>query len=122
MGKRVLVIEDEANISEAIRFLLTRDGWEVATHADGADAVERVTALRPDLLILDVMLPGRSGFEILRALRAGDAAGALPVLMLTAKGQTADREIAERYGATRFMSKPFANAELVAAVRDMVAP
>ncbi len=120
MGKRVLVIEDEANISEAIRFILARDGWDVETHADGTDAAERVNAHPPDVLILDVMLPGQSGFEILRVLREGVQTQGLPVLLLTAKGQAADRELAQRYGATRFMTKPFANAELLAAVRDMV--
>ncbi len=122
MGKRVLVIEDEANISEAIRYILSKDGWEVDTHADGADAAARVSAAPPDLLILDVMLPGRSGYDILDALRAAEATRALPVLMLTAKGQTADRERAARHGATRFMTKPFANADLVAAARAMMAP
>ncbi|NYS23882.1 response regulator [Rhodobacteraceae bacterium 2376] len=119
MGRRVLVIEDEANISEAIRFILSRDGWEVRTHGDGADAAEVVARHAPDVLILDVMLPGRSGLEILRSLREVPQTRALPVLMLTAKGQSADRAAAERYGATRFMTKPFANAELVATVRAM---
>ena len=119
MGKRVLVIEDEANISEAIRFILSRDGWEVRTHGDGTDATDVVARHAPDLLILDVMLPGRSGLEILRSLREVPQTQALPVLMLTAKGQSADREAAERYGATRFMTKPFANADLVATVRAM---
>jgi DNA-binding response OmpR family regulator len=119
MGRRVLVIEDETNISEAIRFILTRDGWEVTTHADGLSAVDEVARIGPDLVILDVMLPGRSGFEILRLLRADDATIRLPVLMLTAKGQPADRALAERFQATRFMTKPFANAEVISAVREM---
>ena len=119
MGKRVLVIEDEANISEAIRFILSRDGWDVQTHGDGADAAEVVANHPPDVLILDLMLPGRSGLEILQSLRARPQTQALPVLMLTAKGQSVDREAAERYGATRFMTKPFANADLVATVRAM---
>ncbi|MCC5983471.1 MAG: response regulator [Rhodobacteraceae bacterium] len=119
MGKRVLVIEDEANISEAIRFILSRDGWEVEIHPDGTDAASVVTACPPSLVILDVMLPGRSGFDILRSLREAEPTRAVPVLMLTAKGQAADRELAARFGATRFMTKPFANADLLAAVRDL---
>ena len=63
MSRNVLLIEDEPNISEAIRFLLTRDGWQVNTHADGTDAVEVIRSASPDLVILDVMLPGRSGME-----------------------------------------------------------
>ncbi len=119
MGKRVLVIEDEANISEAIRFILSRDGWEVEIHADGTEAEAVVAARQPSLVILDVMLPGRSGFDILRSLREAGSTSAVPVLMLTAKGQAADRDLAARYGATQFMTKPFANADLLAAVRDL---
>lgn len=119
MPKHVLVIEDEPNIVEAIRFILHRDGWRVDTHSDGSTAVATVRAQRPDIVILDVMLPGRSGFEILRELRAEDGLAALPVLMLTARGAAKDRETAQRAGASRFMTKPFSNAEVLAAVREM---
>lgn len=118
--KRVLVIEDEPNISEAIRFILTRDGWQVEVEADGFAALERLRDAPPDALILDLMLPDMDGFEVLRSLRAQDATRHLPVLMLTAKGQTADRELAAQLGVTRFMTKPFANAEVVAALQAMV--
>lgn len=121
MGNHVLLIEDEPNISEALRFLLTRDGWRVSTHADGTDAADRVRTLRPDVLVLDVMLPGRSGFEVLQDLRGDPGFARLPVLMLTAKGQERDREQAERLGASRFMTKPFANTEILAAVRELAA-
>ncbi len=120
-GRPILVIEDEPNISEAIRFILNRDGWRVQTHADGLDALEQIEAARPALVILDVMLPGRSGFEILQALRANAALAATPVIMLTAKGQAADRELALRAGASMFMAKPFSNADLLAAVRALAA-
>ena len=76
--------------------------------------------LAPDLVILDVMLPNRSGFEILADLRAAPETAALPVLMLTARGRAKDREQAERMGASRFMTKPFSNAEVLEAVRDLV--
>lgn len=120
MAARVLLIEDEVNIAEAIRFLLTRDGCEVEVLADGRAALAAVAQMRPDLVILDLMLPGMSGLEILSALRADAATAALPVLMLTAKGQGRDREAAERAGVSAFMSKPFANAEMRATVRDLL--
>ena len=120
MDKHVLLVEDEPNIAEAMRFILTRDGWRVSTHGDGADAAAVIRAAAPDVVVLDVMLPGRSGFEILQELRAGAATRDLPVLMLTAKGQARDREMAERAGASRFLTKPFANTEIVAALRDLV--
>ena len=119
MGKRVLVIEDEQNIIEAISFFLSRDGWEVFTHCNGHDAMDVVARRAPDLLILDVMLPGKSGYEILRELRARSEWANLPVLILTARGQSKDREMAAAAGASRFMAKPFSNAEILDAVREL---
>ncbi|WP_121061518.1 response regulator transcription factor [Chachezhania antarctica] len=121
MGRKVLLIEDEANIAEAIRFLLAREGWQVEVHADGTDAVDVIRASAPDLVILDVMLPGKSGMDVLQELRANGPMRSLPVLMLTARGQSRDREMAEQAGASRFMTKPFSNAEVLTAVRDLVA-
>ncbi len=116
MGKRVLLIEDEPNIIEAISFILSRDGWTVHTHEDGTSAMDKVLAMPPDMIILDVMLPGRSGFDILRDLRAHDVTSDIPVMMLTARGQDKDRDLAARLGANHFMTKPFSNTE----VRDYV--
>lgn len=122
MGNRVLLIEDEPNIIEAISFILSRDGWQVSTHANGETAAEAVRAALPDVLILDVMLPGRSGYDILQELRADPATRDLPVLMLTARGQAKDRDLATRLGATRFMTKPFSNAEVLETVRELAGP
>ena len=119
MGRRVLLIEDEPNIIEAISFILSRDGWTVHTHADGASAMDRLRAHPPDIVILDVMLPGRSGFDILQELRQTDGFETLPVMMLTARGQAKDRELAERLGVTQFMTKPFSNAEILSSVRQL---
>ncbi|WP_299041077.1 response regulator [uncultured Tateyamaria sp.] len=120
MGKHVLLVEDEINIIEAMQFLLSREGWEVDTHSDGATAVDKVRAMRPDLVVLDYMLPGRNGIDILTELRSDPAFERLPVLMLTARGQSRDREQAERAGVSRFMTKPFSNTEVMTAVRDLV--
>lgn len=119
MHRHVLLIEDEPSIIEAIRFILTRDGWTVQTHSDGATATARVREAVPDVLILDVMLPGRSGFDILDELRADPATAALPVLLLTARGQTVDRARAERSGASLYMTKPFSNADMLASVKAL---
>lgn len=119
MAGRVVLIEDEANIAEAIRFLLSREGWQVKVHADGSDALAVIEAEAPDLVILDLMLPGKSGMEIIREIREVEAMTHLPVLMLTARGQLKDREMAERAGVTRFMTKPFSNTEVLTAVRDL---
>ncbi|UYV35906.1 response regulator [Rhodobacteraceae bacterium D3-12] len=120
MGKHVLLIEDEPNIIEAISFILSRDGWKVDTHSNGQTAMDALRDKQPDLLILDVMLPGMSGYDILRCVREDGEMAGLPVLMLTARGQTKDREMAEKFGANRFMTKPFSNAEVLDAVRALV--
>ena len=79
-----------------------------------------VTTRAPDLIILDVMLPNKSGYDILHDLRRNDATKALPVLMLTARGQKKDRELAEKLGVSKFMTKPFSNGEILATVRELV--
>ena len=117
---RVLLIEDEPNIATALSFILQRDGWQVSTHSDGATALDAVARHAPAVVVLDVMLPGRSGFEILSGIRTGPRPD-LPVLMLTAKGQAKDRARAEALGASRFMTKPFSNREILDAVRALAA-
>jgi DNA-binding response OmpR family regulator len=116
----VMLIEDEPHIAEAICFILRRDGLQVTPLSDGTGAVEAVRTARPDMLILDLMLPGASGLEIVAGLRADAVMQGLPVLMLTAKGQGRDREAALQAGVTQFMTKPFANAEMLAAVRALL--
>ena len=117
--RRVLLIEDEPNIIEAIRFILSRDGWRVDTHSDGETALDAIRKRTPDLVILDVMLPNRSGYDILHDLRSDAATRTLPVLMLTARGQRKDRDLAEKLGASRFMTKPFSNGEILSTVREL---
>ncbi|RMA43177.1 response regulator transcription factor [Rhodophyticola porphyridii] len=119
MGTRVLLVEDEANILEAISFILSRDGWEVHGHGNGATALDAVARLTPDVVVLDVMLPGRSGLDILRDLRNASETRTLPVLMLTAKGQAKDRDLALSLGANAYLTKPFSNAEMVETLRDV---
>ena len=113
MAKTVLLIEDEQNIIEAISFVLTRAGWNVRTHTDGATAHTAIRDAEPAVVMLDVMLPNRSGFDILRDLRSDPETKDIPVLMLTAKGQAKDRELAESFGVSHFMTKPFSNQEVV---------
>jgi DNA-binding response OmpR family regulator len=119
LGGRVLLIEDEVNIFEAISFILSRDGWEVRGHGNGATALDEIARTKPDVLVLDVMLPGRSGLDILRDLRGAAETAELPVLMLTAKGQSKDRDLALALGADAYLTKPFSNAEMVATLRDV---
>ncbi len=114
-----MLAEDEPNIIESLAFLLGKAGFEVASESDGRAAFEAALAALPDVLILDVMLPGMDGFEILRRLRADPQAAGLKIVMLTAKGQREDRETAMEGGADLFITKPFSNAELIAAVERL---
>ena len=116
MSKTVLLAEDEPNIVESLSFLLERAGFEIKVATDGRQALESALEQQPDVLVLDLMLPELDGYEVLRQLRANPKGVNLPVLMLTAKGQRIDRETALECGADLFMTKPFANAEITAAV------
>jgi DNA-binding response OmpR family regulator len=116
MTSRVLLAEDEPHIVELLSFLLGREGFVVETEMTGCAALDRVLAEPPDVLVLDVMLPGMNGFELMRRLRADPRGQGVPVVMLTAKGQREDREAAARLAVDVFITKPFSNAELVATV------
>ena len=115
-AKRVLLAEDEPNIVELLRFLLEREGFGVSVVGDGRLAIDHALAEPPDVVILDVMLPRVDGLEVLRELRATARCRHVPVIMLTARGQRIDRDAALETGADVFMTKPFSNAEVVAAV------
>ncbi len=119
MPKRVLLAEDEPNIIESLRFLLDRAGFDVRVEVTGRAALNAARSDVPDVLVLDVMLPEINGLDVLRELRADSSGASLPVLMLTAKGQREDRERAIKAGADLFLTKPFANSELVAAVESL---
>lgn len=120
---RVFLVEDEANIAEAMQFLLTRDGHSVQVISDGALAMAAIVQGRPDVVILDLMLPGASGLSVLQSLRhhLDPELSQTPVLMLTAKGQGRDRDAALAAGVSAFMTKPFSNAELRDQVRALMA-
>ena len=119
MAKRVLIAEDDPNIVESLSFVLSRDGFDVSAVLDGEAALRRLHRDPPDMMILDVMLPKRNGFEVLKLVKADPALRAMPVLVLTAKGQAQDRWMAERIGVDGFMTKPFSNTDVVQAVRRL---
>lgn len=116
----ILIAEDEPSILESLDFILRRAGWSISSVTDGDAVLEGVRRLKPRMLVLDVMLPKRSGFDILKHLRADADTENLPVLILTAKGQQQDRRIAEELGANGFVTKPYSNAEVVGAVRTLL--
>ena len=115
--KTVLVIEDEPTLVATLRYNLERDGYRVLTALDGAAGLALARSERPDVLLLDLMLPGMSGIEICRALRKESA---LPILMLTARTEETDRVVGLELGADDYVSKPFSMRELLARVRALL--
>jgi DNA-binding response OmpR family regulator len=116
---RVLIAEDDRNIVEALSFVLGRDGFDVSAVLDGEEALRSLRAEPPDVMILDLMLPRRNGFEVLKLVKSDPALRALPVIVLTAKGQPQDRRLAEQIGVEGFMTKPFSNTDVLEAVRRL---
>jgi DNA-binding response OmpR family regulator len=119
MTARVLIAEDEPHIVESLSFMLRRAGYDVASVQDGEAALTELRAHRTDLMILDLMLPRRNGFEVLKMVKADSALSAMPVLILTAKGQPQDRRLAEEIGVDAFMTKPFSNRQFMDEVRRL---
>jgi DNA-binding response OmpR family regulator len=117
--KSILLIEDEQNILEALSFILRRAGWNVYTHSNGNDANEVINKLKPAVVVLDIMLPGKSGFDVLRDLRSLEVGHKTPVMILTARGQEKDRDAAKILGADLFMTKPFVNSEVLNALEGL---
>lgn len=113
----VLVVEDEENLLEALRYNLEREGYSVHTAIDGEQALNTARSVRPDLIILDVMLPRLDGFEVCRILRRESET---PILMLTARGEEIDRVVGLELGADDYVTKPFSVRELMARVRNML--
>jgi two-component system alkaline phosphatase synthesis response regulator PhoP len=120
MADLVLVIEDEKEIRDLVRYNLERAGFRVATSADGEDGLKRLFASRPDALVLDLMLPGRNGLEILRELRNEPSTRELPVLVLTARGTEMDKLLGFEHGADDYLTKPFSPRELTARLQALL--
>jgi len=119
MGAKVLIAEDESHIAESLGFILEREGHRVETVPDGETVLLRLRGGLPDLLILDVMLPGLNGFEVLKAIKSDPRLNSLPVIVLTAKTQPRDREMAESIGAAIYLTKPYSNRDIVERVRHL---
>ncbi len=120
MGPDVLVVEDEPDIRTLIVHHLERDGFRCRAVASGAEALQRVRAATPDLVVLDLMLPGMDGLEVCRRLRADPGSARVPIIMLTAKADEVDRVLGLEMGADDYVVKPFSPKELVARVRAVL--
>src|SRR3954471_5928654 len=118
MGHRVLVVDDDPTVSDVVRRYLEQDGCQVRLAADGADGLAAVAAQRPDLVVLDLMMPGIDGIEVCR--RPRKQLPDLPVVMLTALGEEADRVLGLEVGADDYVTKPFSPRELALRVRSVL--
>jgi CheY-like chemotaxis protein len=121
MSRIILVCDNEDVLRALVRASLDGNGYVVAEARDGDEALTLARTVRPDLILLDVMMPGRSGFEVLAELRADPELAETPVVMLTARTQAADRDAAMSAGADRFLPKPFSPLQLAALVEDVLA-
>lgn len=120
MAKHVLIADDETNIVISLEFLMQREGHRVSVARDGDAALEAIRRERPDLVLLDVMMPGKSGFEVCQAVRADEALAAVKILMLSAKGRDTDLAKGSALGADAYMTKPFSTRELADKVRELL--
>jgi DNA-binding response OmpR family regulator len=118
--RKVLIADDEPNIVISLEYLMKREGHEVVVARDGEQALELIRAERPALVLLDVMMPLKTGYEVCQALRADEATAGIKVLMLTAKGRDTDVAMGLGVGADAYMTKPFSTKELAAKVRELL--
>ena len=121
MSKKILVADDEPNIVISLEYLFKREGYTVLVARDGQEALNSITREKPDLVLLDVMMPIKTGLEVLQAVRASDELRLTKILMLTAKGRDTDITKGLALGADAYMTKPFSTRELVDKVAAMLA-
>jgi DNA-binding response OmpR family regulator len=120
MPHRVLVVEDEPNIVDSLSFLMKQAGFKVAVARDGETAIRTIESQVPDLVLLDVMLPRRDGYDVCREIRANPDWNDVRVVMLTAKGRELDRRKGLELGADDYITKPFSTRDIVRRIRELL--
>lgn len=120
MTHKILIADDEQNIVISVEFLLKREGFQVAVAGDGQEALDKIRADQPDLVILDVMMPHKTGFDVCQEVRADPDLKGMRILMLTAKGRDTEMAKGLALGADGYMTKPFATRDLVAQVKKLL--
>jgi two-component system alkaline phosphatase synthesis response regulator PhoP len=120
MAKKIIVVDDEPYIARVIKFKLEQEGYNVISANDGQTGLQRIREEKPDLVLLDVMMPGLSGYDVCQQLKKDPALSGIPVVILTAKGQERDREQGLNMGASDYITKPFSPNRLLELVRNMI--
>jgi DNA-binding response OmpR family regulator len=118
--RRILIVEDEPHVVLSLEFLLQRAGYETAAATDGDEGLDVVRRLHPDVVLLDIMLPKRNGYEVCQAIKADPRLRAIPVIMLSAKGQEVEVLKGLELGAASYVTKPFGNADILEAIRAVL--
>ena len=120
MGKRILVVDDDPTSLKLLDLILSKEGYQVMTASNGLEALRKARLESPDLLILDVMLPGFDGFEICHRLRTEPATATMPIMMLSSKQQKSDQDAASKVGANAFLAKPVDRTALLTKVTELL--
>jgi len=120
MKEKILIVEDEKDIIKMLEYNLKKEGFRVIAAGDGEDAIDLAIRGQPDLILLDLMLPGMDGLEVCKALKKESKASAIPIIMLTAKGQESDKVVGLELGADDYITKPFSPRELIARIKAVL--
>jgi DNA-binding response OmpR family regulator len=121
VSHRILIVDDEPNIVISLEYLMKKEGFQVAVATNGEAALQRATEFAPDLILLDIMMPKKSGFEVCQALRANPALAAAKIIMLTAKGRETEIAKGLALGADAYITKPFSTKDLVLRIKSLLA-
>lgn len=119
-GKKILVVDDEPHVIKSLTFVLTKEGYDVSSAENGEDAMIKIRQSKPSLVFLDVMMPKKNGYEVCQEVKKDSGLRDIRVIMLTAKGQEADREKGLDVGADEFMTKPFSPMGIVDKVKELI--
>ena len=120
-GKKILVVDDEPNVVRTLTFVLKKEGYDVSSAVNGEEAIAKVRESKPNLMFLDIMMPKKDGYEVCRELKNDLNLRDIHIVMLSAKGQEADKEMALNAGANEFMTKPFSPIGVVGRVKELLA-
>jgi DNA-binding response OmpR family regulator len=121
VSHRILIVDDEPNIVISLEYLMKKEGFEIAVATDGEAALQLAAEFRPDLILLDIMMPKKSGFEVCEALRADPAQAGLKIIMLTAKGRETEVTKGLALGANTYITKPFSTKDLIVQIKSLLA-
>lgn len=120
MSHRILIVDDEPNIVISLEYLMQKEGFEIAVATDGEAALKLASEFRPDLVLLDVMMPKKSGFEVCELLRADPALAGIKIIMLTAKGRETEVTKGLALGANTYITKPFSTKDLIVQIKSLL--